>query len=105
LQPKIGIEFWYPAETAQEGLTNLTNNLYDLGLCTKAKQKAFLDWGGTGSLNNEPNVWSWPRYNQDAPEVIPKEVVIHMNFKYVKVVYNPGLNLLAKAYVGFDRPV
>lgn len=83
LQPRIGIELWHNQERPNKGITKLSHQLVDLGLCTVEQQQSFLGW--------------------ESEIVLPDKVTIKKMSRYVKLVFETGLPMTAKGYLFFER--
>lgn len=106
LQPKIGIECFYNTpEAARKGYKHLTDKLISLGICSRAKQKAFLAWEGALEIKNDPNSWSWPDKYRKHLHLTPPAVSIKKAPKHIKIVYEPGHSIIAKGYLGYHKPL
>jgi hypothetical protein len=90
LSPRLGIEFFskgLPQSTAMRH--RLLDQLVTMGICTDDKRGALLTWAGC----------SRERYSGQ-----PRPMGLYRSW-YIKVVYNTGCPLEAKAYLGFTPGV
>ncbi len=105
LQPKIGVELWFRAERPNRMLEDFLDKLIHTGLCTPEQKQSFMDWEGEFTIPHMPNFWAWPTDYLASPDRIAKTVVIRKMARYLKLVYQNGKMLMAKGYLGFDRPI
>lgn len=103
--PKIGIEWHFHLDNLELHLSEFTQNLCDLGLCSIAKRKAVLQWNGYIEVETPSEFWSWPDRILKEPENIPNRVKIKKMLSYIKIIFEPDRPPVAKAYPLFLRPV
>ncbi len=102
LLPKIGIEcILYKQPPDEPRWEQLLSYLNTLEVCSDAKHRALLSWhGDTVRL---PTTKEWPS-NLDWGDRLLGRQAISTFFRYIshlKLVYEPGHSLEAKAYLGF----
>lgn len=102
IQPGIGIEIWFED---QQQLSTITQNLVNHRLCTDEKQEALLRWKGEKEMETHPEIWSWPDSYEFGANPKQVKIVIRRMIRYIKIIYQPQSQLLAKAYLFFDRPI
>jgi hypothetical protein len=103
IQPKIGIECHFDDAQLTRQMGAFTDALCVQGLCTRAQQEALLAWDGYCEIPSDTLQWSWADRYQTGAEVMPPEQRIKRMNRYIKMVYEPGKPLLAKAYLFFSR--
>ncbi|MUG95828.1 hypothetical protein F7734_27105 [Scytonema sp. UIC 10036] len=102
IYPKVGWECYLEKQPQQEPRWQLfLNHLVDMGLCTPEKKNALLIWPGWSQKASQPELWpqnlSWSDiFLSSRATSIFGRVVNH-----IKIVYQPGYPLEAKAYLGF----
>ncbi len=84
-QPKIGIECWFEKERVQTRLESFTTVLLEKGLCTADKKDALLRWNGEFKVGKSSTT------------------SLRKMAHYIKMVYEPDTELVAKSYLYFDR--
>lgn len=103
VRPKIGLEcysygFKQPAQEPR--WQNLLDALVEQGLCVPAKRAALLAWPGFERADASPDLW--PRNLLLASRLFGGRFssVISRSLHHLKISYEPGRSLEAKAYVG-----
>jgi hypothetical protein len=99
--PKIGLECYLPADTS--AIHQFLNHLVSCGLSTPAKAEAIESWRGVAHERSNPEIW-------------PRDLLALSGFlggrahsvfarwlHHVKIVYQPGLPLQAKAYLAVQH--
>jgi hypothetical protein len=99
--PKIGLECYLPADTS--AMHQFLRHLVSSGLSTPAKAEALELWGGMAHERLAPKIW--PRDLLMLSSFLGGRV--HSAFArwlhHVKIVYQPGLPLQAKAYLAVQH--
>lgn len=102
--PRLGLECSFDKELYDEPRWALfLDRLVALGLCTRAKRDALLNWPG---MSNPPDTLTlWPdhlivRSLLQTPE---RFGVLGRRLSHIKFVYQAGASLEAKAYFGFGH--
>jgi hypothetical protein len=99
--PKIGLECYLPADTS--AIHQFLNHLVSSGLSIPAKAEALESWRGVAHERSTPEIW-------------PRDLLALSGFlggrahsvfarwlHHVKIVYQPGLPLQAKAYLAVQH--
>jgi hypothetical protein len=104
LAPKLGIEIYQNhGSTSADRMVALVSQLVRLGLCTRKKANGLLAWNGITHERLYPELW---------PRTLLAARVIRGGEEYstfcrwlhhVKLVYEPGLSLTAKAYLAVNH--
>jgi hypothetical protein len=104
LAPKLGIEIYQDhANASADRLVALVTQLIRLGLCTPEKANGLLAWNGITHERLYPELW---------PQSLVTARVIRGGEEYstfcrwlhhIKLVYEPGLSLTAKAYLAVSH--
>jgi hypothetical protein len=104
LAPRLGIEIYQnPARTSARRIVALVSQLTRCGLCTVEKANGLLAWNGVAHERLHPNLW---------PRSLVAARVIRGGDQYstfcrwlhhVKLVYEPGESLTAKAYLAVSH--
>ena len=105
IHPKIGIECWFDENRVQAQLGKFTQQLVNRGLCDQMKREEILKWSGTFEVETKPEFWSWPDSRRVDQDREPKKILIRRMIHYIKIMYEPDKELVAKAYLYFDRPI
>jgi hypothetical protein len=99
--PKIGLECYLPADTS--AIHQFLNHLVSCGLSTPAKAEALESWRGMAHERSNPQIW--PRDLSALSGFLGGRV--HSTFArwlhHVKIVYQPGVPLQAKAYLAVQH--
>jgi hypothetical protein len=99
--PKIGLECYLPTDTS--AIHEFLNHLVSCGLSTPAKAEALESWRGMAHERLTPEIW--PRDLLALSSFLGGRV--HSAFArwlhHVKIVYQPGLPLQAKAYLAVQH--
>ena len=95
--PKIGLECYFAADVA--AIRQFLNHLVSCGLSTRAKAEALELWRGMAHERLSPEIW--PRDLLTLSGFLGGRVhsVFARWLHHVKIVYQPGLPLEAKAYL------
>lgn len=102
LQPQIGIELWFHNNNYKEQLTGMMQKLKQKHLCTSAQADSFIAWNGSFELsNNEENIDGLANRLQE--DTFAGSGILKRKSAYVKIVYSPGNNIMAKGYAFFDK--
>jgi hypothetical protein len=99
--PKIGLEV-YPAADA-DAIHQFLNHLVSCGLSTPAKAEALESWRGMAHERLTPEIW--PRDLLALSSFLGGRVhsVFARWLHHVKIVYQPGFPLQAKAYLAVQH--
>lgn len=99
---KLGLEFTHPNRFNHQWWQTILNNLTDLGLCQTEKRDALLQW--QGHSNETQNAQIWPNNLLETTHLqLPILCFMARFINHVKVVYQPGLPLTAKAYIAMRQ--
>lgn len=104
LHPKIGLEcFATPEFHDQERWQHLIAHLVQTGLCSPAKQNALLDWSGFTQQVDCPDLWPANLTYGDLLMGSNAVSFFWRRINHIKLVYQPGQPLTAKAYLAFGH--
>ena len=99
--PKIGLECYLPADTS--AIHRFLDHVVACGLSTPAKAEALESWRGVAHERSNPQIW--PRDLFALSSLLGGRA--HSAFArwlhHVKIVYQPGLPLQAKAYLAVQH--
>jgi hypothetical protein len=106
VHPKVGLECYVDALSLagfQRRWTPLLNHFVERGLCRPEKRDAVLGWAGLSNHREAPE--RWPHNLRQAAEAQgPTVASVFMRYlNHVKLVFQPGAPLEAKAYPGFKH--
>ncbi|KAM3102287.1 hypothetical protein ACKFKF_04355 [Phormidesmis sp. 146-12] len=100
--PKIGLECFLIQQPKHEPRWQLLlNYLMEIGLCTSAKQHALLGWSGYSQKASQPELWPNNLHWGDLLLGARAFSIFTRKISHVKIVYQPGAFLEAKAYLEF----
>jgi hypothetical protein len=99
--PKIGLECYLPGDTF--AIHQFLNHLVSCGLSTPAKAEALEAWRGVAHERSNPEIW--PRDLLALSSLLGGRAhsVFARWLHHVKIVYQPGLPLQAKAYLAVQH--
>jgi hypothetical protein len=102
ISPRIGLECFWEKQPFDEPRWQLfLDHLVERGLCTPAKQKALLTWPGFSQKADCPDLWP-PNLTWGDQFLSSQAFSVFSRTIYeVKIVYQPGRALEAKAYLVF----
>ncbi|MFT5886327.1 MAG: hypothetical protein ACI9IP_002791 [Arcticibacterium sp.] len=99
---KVGLDCFFEKTNWTAEIETFLERLCDRGICTNKKKDALKAWNGRNKVTNEPGFWSWPDEIKDESV---KMVELARMVYYVKLIYEPGKSIIAKAYPMFFRNV
>jgi hypothetical protein len=104
IYPRIGLECFWEKQPFDEPRWQLfLDHLVERGLCTPAKQNALLTWSGFSQKADHPELWP-PNLNWGDRFLGSQAVSVFSRTIYeLKIVYEPGKPLEAKAYLVFSH--
>ncbi|WP_051055673.1 hypothetical protein [Allocoleopsis franciscana] len=101
IYPRIGLEF-YPKQQPRLNRPELLflNRLVEMDLSTLAKKNALLAWSGYSQKAEHPELW--PENLTGGDLLLRSEAIslFQRTINHIKIVYQPGCLLEAKAYLG-----
>jgi hypothetical protein len=99
--PKVGLECYLPVDTS--AIHQFLNHLVSCGLSTPAKAEALESWRGVAHERSNPEIW--PRDLLALSGLLGGRAhsVFARWLHHVKIVYQPGLPLQAKAYLAVQH--
>ena len=102
IHSRIGIEYHFFGDNIETESKYLTDTLCELNLSSRAKADAYNSWIGQFHERMNINFWSWPKgpYLWGKKEI---EDILIWRRGYIKLVYDTGQPLEAKAYLGYYR--
>ena len=99
--PKIGLECYLPADTS--ATQQFLNQLVSRGLSTPAKAEALESWRGVAHERSHPEIWPKDLLALSGLLGGRAHSVFARWLHHVKIVYQPGLPLQAKAYLAVQH--
>ncbi|MCA1992793.1 MAG: class I SAM-dependent methyltransferase, partial [Coleofasciculus sp. S288] len=104
IHPKIGLECHLEKQPRSDPSWELLlDYLVTRGLCTPSKQNALLAWPGLSQKADYPEVWPSNLIWGDLVFGSKAFSVFWRTIHEIKIVYQPGRPLLAKAYLAFGH--
>ena len=104
IYPRIGLEFLSEKQPKDESQWQLfLNHLVKTGLCTPAKQEALLAWPGASQKADQLELWPPNLAGGDFLLGSKALSVFWRKINHIKIVYQPGNALEAKAYLLFSH--
>ncbi|ACK64384.1 hypothetical protein PCC8801_0284 [Rippkaea orientalis PCC 8801] len=104
IAPTIGLECYFnrSAFNEKEWKSFLDNYLIPYDLCTRQKRSALLEWIGISDRFTHPQLWPHNLTFLDFLLGNRYHVFFNRTINHIKLVYQPGEPLLAKAYLFFQ---
>jgi hypothetical protein len=104
IYPRVGLEFFLNKQPEHEPRWELfLERLVEMGLCTPAKKNALLAWSGLSQKADDPQLWPKNLTLGDRLLGSRASSIFLRTINHIKIVYQPGIPLEAKAYVMFGH--
>ena len=104
LGPKVGIECYFPTDGGQQdGLQRAGDYLVNKGLCTPEKAQGLVRYCGFSLQGNHAGVWPAELSALASAAGGGALSSFHRFVHHLKIVYQAGLGLSAKAYLGMEH--